>query len=133
MEDVLIRITIVLGLFSSIICNEQASFRSPSVSVTPTVGQPWPAPKKMMTTSQMFGIDAYDFEFYDPKRCDLLQQAFVRYHRLIFGFDSEVLKFRSFKEKAGYLMSLSVTVTKDCSPDDYPTLESDESCKYPSA
>ena len=123
------RIAVLLMLFALVACNNQEDFRNPSVTVTPSVGQPWPAPKSVASTSQTFEIDAEDFVFLDPKRCDLLQQAFVRYRQMIFGPRPFALKFRPYRAKAGYLMSLTVIVQKDCLPDDFPTLESDESCK----
>lgn len=110
-----------------------------SEPLTQTQGSPWPAPKKMTTSASQLNVDRENFLFMVAKRCDILQEAFVRYERLIFGSSSTTLKFASLKKlqnlrkpKAGdttVLSALQVNVFSDCddSSRKYPSLTSDES------
>lgn len=131
MADVPGKVTLLLALFTFVNCNYQEGHRPNTVSVTPSIGQPWPAPKQMVSTSQTFSVDAATFVFLDPKRCDILQDAFVRYREMIFGPrpapQDEVLKFKPYGIKAGDLSSLTFNVMKACVPGEFPALESDES------
>ena len=134
MADLPGKFTLLLALFTFVYCNYQEGYRPSTVTVTPSVGQPWPAPKQMVSTSQTFAVDAATFVFLDPKRCDILQDAFVRYREMIFGprpgSQEEVLKFKPYRVKAGDIASLTFNVQKACVPGEFPALESDESCKY---
>ena len=130
---------VLLVVLSPVYCNHQEGFKAQPLKITQTIGQPWPAPKEMNSTSQVFGIDAYNFFFRDPKGCEILEDAFVRYQKLIFEPGSRAkraaLKFQpwraltSQKLKAGMVSSLMVNVIKPCLADEFPSLESDESCK----
>ena len=134
------KVFVLLVGFSSVYCNRQKGFEAPPLKITQTVGQPWPAPKQMNSTSQVFVIDAGKFVFLDPKGCEILEEAFVRYQKLIFGSGPrgkrEALKFqpwralKSQKLKAGMVASLIVNVIKPCVTGEFPALESDESCKH---
>ena len=128
-------------LFFSVYCNHQEGFEAQPLKITQTVGQPWPAPKQMNSTSQMFGIDELNFFFRDLKGCEILEEAFVRYQKLIFGpvarTKREALKFQPWRAlksqklnaRMGMISSLMVNVMQPCMDDEFPSLESDESCK----
>lgn len=108
---------------------------SRGIGATPTRGSPWPVPQKMTTSKTQFLIDEENFVFnWKPSPtqtppCDIIQAAFSRYRKIIFGPLVDALKFRSYKRPTltGSVVSdLSVTFDGTCSG--YPSLESDESC-----
>ena len=122
-----------------------------------TKGQPWPMPKIYKPTPQQQNLNKEIFTFVvGGNDCDILQDAFRRYYKIIFypGWEQgpsvakqpaqndNVLRFESRaarhfkstqqKSKAAYGMSvlpnLNVNVMQPC--EQYPSLEMDESCKY---
>jgi hypothetical protein len=118
-----------------------------ALRVDQTVGQPWPLPQTFQTTNQKLGINPAAFHFLvnaTGQTCDLLTSAFDRYYRMIFFPESYldyILNPGSIDNKIKHprrkhlahladvplFMHLDVLVRTPC--DQYPTLESDESCK----
>jgi hypothetical protein len=119
--------------------------------VEASVGEPWPKPQTIQTTGQQSVVDSSAFHFLlnsTSQTCDLLTNAFDRYYKLIFfpefylnyilnpeSVDNQK-KFVPKKNLANLrdtpvLKRLNVYVQQPC--DQYPTLESDESCRTNSA
>ena len=115
--------------------------------VVPTVGQPWPKPQAMQITQEQYAVHPAAFHFLvnsTSQTCDLLTSAFDRYYRLIFfpqDYMNYVLnrdvpsqaKVKPWKKSLAdlhdvpLLKRLNVQVQQPC--EQWPTLESDESCK----
>nr|XP_022334577.1 beta-hexosaminidase subunit beta-like isoform X3 [Crassostrea virginica] len=96
-----------------------------TVSVTATLGMPWPMPQQYSSTQDLFTINRNAFKFRATgQSCDILESAFFRYQTIIFGLREEVLKFHP-KLRAGTLTELDVNVKNKC--DRYPYLGMDES------
>ena len=132
---------------------EQRTLPKP-MGIQPTTGEPWPKPQSIQTTSQRLGVHPDTFHFLiseTSQRCDLLTNAFARYHRAIFfprtylshilssSFpvlnDNHVNQARSYASSrkepstppnASLLMDLYVNVEQPC--EQWPSLESNESC-----
>ena len=99
-----------------------------AVSVTATLGMPWPMPQQYSSTQDLFTINRNAFKFRATgQSCDILESAFFRYQTIIFGLREEVLKFHP-KLRAGTLTELDVNVKNKC--DRYPYLGMDESCRF---
>ena len=115
--------------------------------VQATVGQVWPKPQSTQTTAQQYTLNSAAFHFLvnsTSQTCDLLTSALDRYHRLIF-FPQTYMKYvlnpgsadnhikdipqKNFKYLGDtpMLKRLNVRVQQPC--EQYPTLESNESCK----
>lgn len=90
-------------------------------------GSPWPMPTKLLTTADTLTLDRNSFRFHATGvRCGILDEAFVRYFRIIFKhlpLMRSPLKFRSQAK----LTSLDVNVQNPC--EEYPSMGMDESCK----
>ena len=118
-----------------------------SFFVVPTVGQPWPKPQTMQITQEQYAVHPGAFHFLvnsTSETCDLLTSAFDRYYRLIF-FPQDYMNYvlnrqtpsqdkkKTWKKSltdlrdTTLLKRLNVQVQQPC--EQYPTLESDESCK----
>ena len=117
-----------------------------SFNVDRTVGQPWPLPQSMQVTAQQYAIHPAAFHFLvnqSSQTCDLLTSALDRYYRLTFFpqtyFDyifnpESINKQKEPKLKRSLddlhdvpmLNRLNVFIQQTC--DQYPTLESNESC-----
>ncbi len=117
-----------------------------SFKVDRTVGQPWPLPQSMQITAQQYAIHPAAFHFLvnqSSQTCDLLTSALDRYYRLTFFpqtyFDhifnpKSINKQKEPKLKkclddlrdVPMLKQLNVFIQQPC--DQYPTLESNESC-----
>jgi hypothetical protein len=115
--------------------------------VEATVGQPWPKPQSMQTMPQQFSVHPAAFHFLvnsTSQTCDLLTSAFDRYYRLIFfpqTYLNHILHPEAVNNDKKYtlkksladlrdtpmLKRLNVHIQQPC--DQYPSLESDESCK----
>ena len=108
-------------------------------------GSPVPMPQYFSTSEKQFNINARAFSFqYDPESqtCDLIRLAFKRYHNIIFNplkysinlNEKNVRKIRKSnlkkhpKDNDLVIDKLVVNVKKPC--EKFPTLESDESCKF---
>lgn len=118
-----------------------------TIRVQPTIGEPWPKPQSIQTTPQRFAILPSTFHFLineTSQSCDLLTSAFDRYYTIIFfpqTYLSHILRspptpptnYRMIKKNssnlanASFLMDLSVYIEQPC--DEWPSLESNESCK----
>ena len=116
-------------------------------SVGVTVGEVWPKPQSVQTGSQQIAVHPDAFHFLvnaTGQTCDLLTNALDRYFRLIFypqTYLNYVLNPKSAKDEmkptlkksladlrdAPILKRLNVYVQQPC--DQYPSLESNESCK----
>ena len=104
--------------------------------VIPSKGSPWPMPESMTTTKIPMDVNADQFMFVlaTPYRCDDLQDAFIRYKKLIFGPESSMLRFRPYIARPhgrsdSVVTSLNVSVLSSCVQGALPDLQSDESCK----
>ncbi|KAL5004133.1 hypothetical protein ScPMuIL_017589 [Solemya velum] len=104
-------------------------YNQTSTAIVPkSIGQPWPMPAKYSSNSDLYSINSENFKFIATgESCDVLYQAFVRYRRILFGKDQEVLKFKPHGKhsKAGSFDILYVNQLNRC--DTYPSLNSDES------
>lgn len=117
-----------------------------SVNVARTLGQPWPLPQSMQMTAQQYAIHPAVFHFLvnqSSQTCDLLTNALDRYYRITFFpqtyfnyiFHPESIdKQKESKLKANLndlrdvpmVERLTIFIQQPC--DQYPTLESNESC-----
>ena len=115
--------------------------------VDTTVGEPWPKPQSIQTTSLKLAVHPAAFHFLvnsSGQTCDLLTSAFDRYYQLIFfpqTYLNYILNPKSGNNKKSYitkknlndlrdvplLKRLNVHIQEPC--DQYPSLESNESCK----
>ena len=118
-----------------------------TVYATPTVGRPWPLPQSIQTTAQQFALHSAAFHFFvDPtsQTCDLLTSALDRYFRLIFypktylsyildqqstEQDTKQTPKKSLADLADVPQLTRLVVRIDHACDQYPSLESNESCK----
>ena len=120
------------------------SLRPPRLRTS--TGQTWPKPQSMQTTAQQFAVHPDAFHFLvnsTSQTCDILTNALDRYFRLIFypqSYMSYILNPKSadsqIKQKpkktladlrdAPILQRLNVYIQQPC--DQYPSLESNESC-----
>lgn len=128
--------------WSVIRCNSQLDGKKFYLeSSMKTKGSPWPAPNKMTSSASQLIIDKVNFKFQsmNTDRCDILQEAFVRYENLIFSSRSATLKFKSLRKLLDsknlnkgdekLLTALQVHIFSKCGDMMYPSLTSDESCK----
>ena len=123
------------ALFVATSCNNEQSFKGfkeisdDGVHLRngqPTdYGAPWPMPQNYKTSKKFKVIDTTDFEFSIGEfTCDILDQAFSRYYKIIFDQRSKYLRF--LPAAAQKLSSLNVILQNPC--EYLPTLESNESC-----
>lgn len=139
---------VLLFLFALVFHSHGKPPRGPSNAfyVQSSVGEPWPKPQSIQTTAQQFAIHPAVFHFSvnsTSQTCDLLTSALDRYYRLIF-FPQTYLKYilnpgsvnnqtENIPKKnlaglrAPLLESLNIYIEQPC--DQYPSLESNESCK----
>jgi hypothetical protein len=106
-------------------------------------GQPLPKPQSLSQSDTLHYLDAPAFAFqYAPGSvvCDLLSNAFNRYYKIIFhpgqndnkptgvsrNSEHKSRQARPMPKNANILKRLAVNVRSPC--EDYPSLESDESC-----
>ncbi|XP_070541930.1 beta-hexosaminidase subunit beta-like isoform X2 [Ptychodera flava] len=96
-----------------------------------TSGSPWPLPQQMTSNGSQLYLSSFTFEFsYSMYSCDILQNAFQRYQKLIFDGRAEYakLRFQSTKIKESGTLQLGGLVVKLDQPcEDLPGLESNES------
>ncbi len=111
-------------------------------------GKPVPLPQIYTASENQFYLNPSEFKFQFARGsyvCDVTRLAFTRYHKLIFNPDQyeivanrRVVKKRPLNRKLmlnqrfsynqDSINQLLVNVAEPC--EEYPTLESDESCKY---
>ena len=108
-------------------------------------GRPFPQPQSYISTETQHTLDerAFAFQYVQGSVvCDLLSSAFNRYYKIIFkpqnfnyargvSVQKMVKNMMHHKEKnlkEPILKRVVVNVRQPCV--DYPSLESDESCKY---
>lgn len=137
MEDVTKRIVLFASIIfvTAALSNVEGDFDSRSVGSQQTYGSPWPTPMKMTTGKTQFNLNAEDFVFNlksfpgKPAQCDIIQAAFARYRTIIFGPTADALKFQPYRQTdAASITSLTVSISGNCTG--YPSLDSDESCKF---
>ncbi len=118
-------------------------------TIRPTNGEPWPMPQSMDRFSERVSVHPDSFHFlYDEisQQCDVLTNAFDRYYKLIFYpetywndlLEEPIQKKKIFRENIRkkflnlddtiLLKSLNVIIRQKC--EQWPTFESDESCKF---
>ena len=115
---------------------------------TKTSGRPFPKPQSQILTDIQQILDEKDFSFQYGKSsvvCDLLNLAFNRFYKIIFRpetYDKRsdsvtnrvrklnipIKKNKNIIGQARLLKRVIVNVQMPC--EDYPSLESDESCLY---
>ena len=126
---------------------KQSHRRLTDFYVVPSVGEPWPKPQSIQTTTQQFAVhpDAFHFMVNSTSQtCDILTSALDRYFRVIF-YPQSYLKYIIHPEAVSHdikptvekslgdlcdmpmLKRLDIYIQQPC--DQYPSLESDESCK----
>jgi hypothetical protein len=139
---------VLLFLFTVISSTHSKRSRPPLnvFYVEPTVGEPWPKPQSIQTTAQQLAVhpDAFHFMVNSTSQtCDLLTSALDRYFKLIF-YPQSYLNYVLHPESANneikqtlkksladlrdtpILKRLNIYIQQPC--DQYPTLESNESC-----
>ena len=142
-------LTALLFLLAVICYTDGKQSRRPvtAFDVSKTVGQPWPKPQSMQSTAQQLAVHPDAFHFLvnsTSQTCDTLTSALDRYFRLIF-FPQSYMKYilnpespeAQIKRKpkktladlrdAPILQRLNVYIQQPC--DQYPNLESNESCE----
>lgn len=149
----IIRTNLILFLF--LICIQKIlAARSESrrgfvnnIRIQPTIGEPWPKPQSIQSTTQRFAIHPSAFRFRvneTSQTCDLLTGAFDRYYRAIFYPSS----YLSYILRSPFPLAKNVTLRKNLADlgdlplledlnvfiqqpcDKWPNLESNESCKH---
>ncbi|XP_052794829.1 beta-hexosaminidase subunit beta-like isoform X4 [Mya arenaria] len=123
-----------------VLCNTQEQYRGKNGrDFTDKIqGSAWPQPKSLTTSMTQRTLDASVFQFRvstPSERCDIIDQAFIRYRNYVFGTDVDTLKFKPksrhasrsdpLLRKATPLEALTVKIDTNC--DGYPNLDSDES------
>ncbi|CAF1646697.1 unnamed protein product [Rotaria magnacalcarata] len=127
--------------------NIQQQIELDEIAIKPTVGEPWPKPQSIQTTSTRFAVHPATFYFLTnetSQQCDLLRNAFDRYYKIIFFPQTYMLhltdplladiKIRHLKETlrnvsdlgdVTLLKRLIVNIEQPC--EEWPSLESNES------
>jgi hypothetical protein len=140
--------TVLFFLFAVISLSHGGRSR-PSVDafyVEASVGEPWPKPQSIQTTAQQLAVHPAAFHFLvnaTGQTCDLLTSALDRYYKLIFfpqTYLNHILHPGSVNDEnkdvpkksledlrdTPMLKRLNIYVQQPC--DQYPSLESNESC-----
>lgn len=109
--------------------NAEAARRSFTPGTPQTVGHPWPLPQSFRSDSTVLQLDPTTFRFNkDGYSCDILESAFDRYFKIIFGANYGRSTALHFVEYEDNLPSVSVKLLNEC--ERYPSLQMDESCKF---
>lgn len=97
-------------------------------------GSTWPLPAKITSSTNVFGLNRNSFRFgVTGVTCDILDEALVRYFRIIFDDNPRVnLVARSKQRILRFLVQpqltrLDVKLQNPCEV--YPSMGMDESCK----
>jgi hypothetical protein len=115
-----------------------------SVVWTADPGQPFPKPQSLTQTDRQFYLDPRGFTFahaQDSVVCDLITNAFSRYYKIIFNpeqYAAEIGSRQLYRSKPTITLKpgernidqldrVIVKVKTEC--EDYPSIDSDESCK----
>lgn len=149
---VLILFVVIVESYSSVRNHGRRGLLN-TIRIQPTAGEPWPKPQSIQTTFQQFAVLPDKFHFLineTSQSCDILTNAFIRYYKAIF-FPQTYLSYvlgSSFSWNTNdynrrprvnirknlshivdvpLLESLNVHVQQLC--DQWPSLESNESCK----
>jgi hypothetical protein len=130
-------------MFLLSLCGWSANGIPVSETVTASRASPWPMPAKYITYPISQTIDAANFQFrtIGAYSCDLVEAAYVRYYRIIFGGprssdrdsdtrqgSNDVLKFWRMKRPNSALSYLDVDLANEC--EEWPSLNMDESCQH---
>ncbi len=95
----------------------------------PQAGSPWPMPQIYYSDPIQFRLQPSNFHFYVAgEGCDILNYGFARTRRNMFGDDPPDDTEEYDWSDVVDIHYLNVTVLKEC--DRFPSLESDEACKY---
>jgi hypothetical protein len=134
-------ILVALCFHLDVEAHRQKSNLNDWIAITPKAdGKPWPLPQKMTIGQKQFLLEprVFSFQYAASSRvCELLSDAFNRYYAIIFSpFESKtVRKLKKHKHEPAYnnddigvLKRLTVFIENVC--EDYPTLDSDESCIF---
>lgn len=113
-----------------------------SIRTKPTIGEVWPKPQLIESTTQEYLINRHSFHFTineTSQRCDLLTNAFKRYYSIIFdtsNYIHSVLQSNHFHRRNEFnrsnlediplLKELFVNVENEC--EEWPNIQSNESC-----
>ena len=93
-------------------------------------GKPFPKPQSYLTTDTVHYLDerAFSFQYVQGSVvCDLLSSAFNRYYKIIFQhFSNKPNRNKNQNVKDSLLKRVVVNVHQPC--ENYPSLDSDESC-----
>ncbi|CAF3654515.1 unnamed protein product [Rotaria sp. Silwood1] len=146
-------LVITVESFSPVWSHERRGFLH-AIRIQPTVGEPWPKPQSILTTTQRLTVNPKTFHFLmneTSQRCSLLTSAFDRYYRIIFFpqtympyirrssssfttnndiYQTKInaslrQKYPSSITNISLLMNLYVNVEQPC--DEWPSLETNES------
>lgn len=144
------RVATLFFLLAVIYCADGTRARPPldAPRVQLSTGKTWPLPQSVQTTAQQYAVhpDAFHFMVNSTgQTCDLLTSALDRYFRIIFYPQSYIqyilnpkspeaqIKPKPKKSLADLrdtpiLQRLNVYIQQPC--DQYPSLESNEACKW---
>ncbi|XP_074649889.1 beta-hexosaminidase subunit beta-like [Tubulanus polymorphus] len=117
-------------LLLNVVNGHNANDDPPLDIVKPERGALWPMPSSVKSSTSVLSIGE-SFQFISTgQTCDIIDAAFARYYKYIFGIDKadDKLRFRSFRTfvtAPGNLGSLSVHLSSPC--ERYPSLEMKES------
>src|SRR5688572_29003357 len=91
-------------------------------------GSPWPIPAKISTREETLALDRNSFRFHaSGVSCDILEEAFVRYFRIIFDDSPSTIATPRLQSQTK-LTSLDVKAQNQC--EKYPSMGIDEACTY---
>jgi hypothetical protein len=95
----------------------------------PARGSPWPMPQVYQPTNVSYRVVTDgSFEFHSVgEQCALLDEAFGRFRRNVFGSDQIAVRHDDLSGTQSEIHSVNVTVLKECTQ--YPYLDMDESCE----
>jgi hypothetical protein len=112
------------------------------------MGNPMPMPQVYEKSSSLHSLNSHEFSFGFAKNsftCDLTILAFNRYHKIIFNpleyaigektFSKEKKKrtlntSKTISRERNNLKKLLVNINQPCKSNEYPSLDSDESCNF---
>jgi hypothetical protein len=141
----LLFITILLFFLQNINAKFESHLKDWINVVAKSPGKPWPLPQSMISGTNVYSLDsrAFSFQYAETSQvCQLLTTAFNRYYKIIFLPENyEIVENKNFVKRnkkrksrpdkiqdGSLLKRIIVNVQQAC--EDYPTLDSDESCKF---
>ncbi|ESO92513.1 hypothetical protein LOTGIDRAFT_120422 [Lottia gigantea] len=97
---------------------------------SPTTGAPWPMPQSYNVKPDVNVINVGNFKFVHGKyQCMILDEAFIRYYKLIFNHNENFRRSSSYKilKFESGITQLEVLVNTPCKDNEYFKLDTDES------